>query len=123
MVYGAINQLLINHIPEITFPIVTFIYVFFYHRLIIFLEKIVRGGTQAAFENRPGIVRIFRMGDSFVIFIVSIFFIIPLLKKILEKYLEPKLETPYLFFIVLGIMGVAYLYYILIYTKHLHDNR
>lgn len=122
MVYDSINNFLINHIEEITFAVVTLIYVFFYQKLILLLEKIFRAATQAAFEERPNVIKAVRIVDSFLIFIFTIFFVIPLVKLLLEKYLEPKLHTSYLFFIVLGVIGISYVYYILVYSRHLHNN-
>ena len=122
MIYDSINNFLINHVGEITLAVVTLIYIFFYQKLILLLEKIVRAVSNATFENKPGVVNALRIVDSFVIFLFTIFFLIPIAKILLEKYLEPKLNTPYLFFIVLGVIGVSYIYYILVYSKHLHNN-
>ena len=122
MIYDSINNFLINHVGEITLAVVTLIYIFFYQKLILLLEKIVRAVSNATFENKPGVVNALRIVDSFVIFLFTIFFLIPIAKILLEKYLEPKLNTPYLFFIVLGVIGLSYIYYILVYSKHLHNN-
>ena len=121
--YATINNYLITHIPEISFIIVTLIYLFFYRYMFLLLEKLVRGISNALFENKPRTLSLIRYADSFIVFIITFILLIPLGKVILEKVLEPYLKTQYLTWIVLTVFIGSYIYYMLIYSKHLHDSK
>jgi len=121
--YATINNFLIKYIPEISFVIVTLIYLFFYRYIFLLLEKIARGISNALFENKPNILALTKYVDSFFVFIITFILLIPLGKVILEKLLEPHLKTQYLTWIVLGIFAGSYLYYLFFYSKHLHGEK
>lgn len=118
-IYSIINDFFIRHIAEIAFVFVSLIYIFFYKYLFIISERIFRGLTISIFENSPMIMQILGFIDSFIIFVLTLIFIIPLFKKVLNSYLEPLLNTYYLTVIVAVFFVLSYLYYILIYRKHL----
>ncbi len=121
--YTTINNFLIKYIPEISFVIVTLIYLFFYKDIFLLLEKIARGISNALFENKPNILALTKYIDSFFVFIITFIILIPLGKIILEKLLEPYLKTQYLAWIVLAIFAASYLYYLFFYSKHLHGDK
>lgn len=121
--YTTINNFLIKYIPEISFVIVTLIYLFFYKYIFLLLEKIARGISNALFENKPNILALTKYIDSFFVFIITFIILIPLGKIILEKLLEPYLKTQYLAWIVLAIFAASYLYYLFFYSKHLHGDK
>src|SRR3989344_4592862 len=121
-IYGITNDFFINHIPEIAFVFVSLIYIFFYKYLFIFSERIFRGLTFSIFENSPTVMQIIGLVDSFIVFIITLIFILPLVKKVLHLYLEPLLNTYYLTYIVAVFFALSYLYYVMIYRKHLTDS-
>src|SRR3989344_8937881 len=94
--YGIVNDFFISHIAEIAFIFVSLTYIFFYKYLFILSERVFRGLTFSIFENKPGIMKMIGFVDSFIIFIITLIFIIPLFKKVLHAYIEPALDTYYL---------------------------
>src|SRR3989344_9080491 len=118
-IYDIVNDFFINHIEEIGFIIVSLIYIFFYKYLIVFSERVFRGLTFSVFENSPTIMNIIGFVDSFIVFVLTLIFIIPLFKKALHLYLEPLLDTYYLTYIVAIFFVSSYMYYVLVYRKHL----
>jgi len=121
--YNTINNFLIKHISEITFAFVSLIYIFFWRYLFLLLEKIFRSFSQYFFNNRPILGKVLQAVDSFFVFIISALLLIPFMKIMLEKYLEPQLKTPNLTWIVLAALIASYLYYMLFYSKHIHDEK
>ena len=121
--YTAINNYLIKHIPEISFVLVTLLYLFFYRYVFLLLEKITRGISNALFENSPKILSMTKYLDSFLVFLITFLLLIPLGKVVLEKVLEPYLKTPYLTWILLAVFAGSYLYYVFFYSKHLHGEK
>src|SRR3989338_2605891 len=86
--YGAVNDFFIRHIAEIGFIIISLVYIFFYRYIFIISERIFRGITFSLFENRPIVLRTIGFVDSFIIFILTLIFIIPLIKKILHDFIK-----------------------------------
>ena len=121
-IYEIVNNFFINHIEEIAFVFVSLIYIFFYKYLLIFSERIFRGLTFSIFENSPTIMNIIGFVDSFIVFVITLIFIIPLFKSGLHLYLEPLLDTYYLTYIVAIFFVSSYVYYVLVYRKHLTDK-
>ena len=121
--YTTINNFLIKYISEVTFILVTLIYIFTHRYVFLFLEKIIRGMTNAIFENKDWVAGLLKYIDSFFVFILSFLIIIPFGKILLEKYLEPYLKNEYLTWIFLGTLAFSYLYYTLFYSKHLHGDK
>jgi len=74
------------------------------------------------FENKPTIMEVIGFVDSFVIFVLTLVLVIPLFKKILNSYIEPLLNTQYLTIIVIVFFSLSYLYYILVYRKHIQQG-
>ena len=120
--YNTINNFLIKHISEITFAFVSLIYIFFWRYFFLLVERAAEGATSALFSNHPNWKSVLKFADSFMVFILTALLLIPLIKILLEKYLEPRLSTPYLTWIVLGAVIISYIYYMLVYSKHLHDK-
>jgi len=120
--YGAVNDFFIRHIAEIGFIIISLVYIFFYKYIFIISERIFRGITFSLFENRPIVLRTIGFVDSFIIFILTLIFIIPLIKKILHDFIEPALSNDYLTLMVVVFFVLSYLYYLLVYRKHLREN-
>ena len=119
--YESLNGYFIDHIPELSFIFASLIYVFFYKYIFIVAERIFRGVTFSLFENRPTIMQVISFIDSFIIFVLTLVLIIPLFKKVLEKFIEPLLDNNYLTVIVLVLFILSYLYYILVYRKHIRE--
>lgn len=117
--YDIINDFFIRHIEEIAFIFVSLIYIFFYRYLFVLSERIFKGLTFSLFENKPSIMTIIGFVDSFFVFIITLILIIPLFKKVLHSYIEPILDTYYLTFIVLIFFTASYIYYILVYRRHI----
>src|SRR3989344_2136010 len=121
--YTTINNFLIQHISEVAFILVTLIYIFTHRYFFLFLEKVIRGMTNAIFENKQWVTNMLHFIDSFFVFIITFLILVPLGKILLEKYLEPQLSTQYLTWIMLGVLAASYLYYTLFYSKHLHGDK
>ena len=121
--YQTINNFLIQHLSEVTFILVTLIYIFTHRYVFLLLEKAMHGMTNAVFENRQWVTGILKYIDSFFVFILAFLIIIPFGKIFLEKYLEPQLKNEYLTWIFLGALAFSYLYYTLFYSKHLHGDK
>ena len=58
-------------------------------------------------SNHPNWKSVLKFADSFMVFILTALLLIPLIKILLEKYLEPRLSTPYLTWIVLGAVIIS----------------
>ena len=117
-IYDPVNGFLLNHIPEIAFVLLSLIYIFFWKYVFLFFERIFRGISYSFFENRPTLMNILGYVDSFFIFMVTVIFAIPLMKKLLEGHIEPLLDTKYLLIVVLVLFALSYLYYYLVYSRH-----
>ncbi len=120
--YSAVNDFFIRHIEEIGFIFVSLVYIFFYRYVFLVSERIFRGITFSLFENRPTMMQVISFVDSFVVFVLTLVLIIPLLKGILHRYIEPLLNNNYLTIFVLVFFILSYLYYILIYRKHIQQG-
>ena len=118
VIYDSINGFLLNRVEDIGFIIISLIYIFFWKYIFLFLEKIFRGLTFSFFENKQALLGLIKTIDSFVIFILSVIFVIPLIRIILQKYITPLLNTKYLTIIVLVFFILAYLYFYLVYSRH-----
>lgn len=116
--YDPINGFLLNHIPEIAFVLLSLIYIFFWKYVFLFFERIFRGISYSFFENRPTLMNILGYVDSFFVFMITVIFAVPLMKNLLEEYIEPLLNTKYLFIVVLVFFILAYVYYYLVYSRH-----
>lgn len=116
--YNPVNAFLLKHIPEIAFVLLSLIYIFFWKYVFLFFERIFRGISYSFFENRPTLMNILGYVDSFFIFMVTVIFAIPLMKKLLEGHIEPLLDTKYLLIVVLVLFALSYLYYYLVYSRH-----
>ncbi len=118
VIYDSINGFLLNRVEDIGFIIISLIYIFFWKYIFLFLERIFRGLTFSFFENKSALLGIIKTIDSFVIFVLSVIFVIPLIRIILQKYITPLLNTKYLTIIVLVFFILAYLYFYLVYSRH-----
>src|SRR3989338_2139209 len=105
--YQTINNFLIQHLSEVTFILVTLIYIFTHRNVFLLLEKAMHGMTNAVFENRQWVTGILKYIDSFFVFILAFLIIIPFGKIFLEKYLEPQLKNEYLTWIFLGALAFS----------------
>ena len=120
--YESLNNFFVNNIEELGFIFISLIYIFFYRYIFIIAERIFRGVTFSLFENKPTIMEVIGFVDSFVIFVLTLVLVIPLFKKILNSYIEPLLNTQYLTVIVIVFFSLSYLYYILVYRKHIQQG-
>lgn len=118
LIYNPANEYLLKHISEIGFVFVSLVYIFFWKYVFIFMERVFRGFTFSLFENTPAIMSLLGTIDSFVIFVLTVLLVIPLIKVGLQKYINPLLNTEYLFVIVVVFFIISYLYYYFVYSRH-----
>ncbi|MBI4159468.1 hypothetical protein HY500_04415 [Candidatus Woesearchaeota archaeon] len=119
LLYIPVNDFLIRHIPELAFILISLMYIFFWRYVFLFLERAFRGLSFSFFENTPTIMKILGFVDSFIIFLVTVVLVIPLIKSMANKYIEPLLDNNYLTIIVIIFFISSYLYYSFVYSRHL----
>lgn len=123
LIYHPINGFLLKHIEEVVFVFISLIYIFFWKYVFILLEKLFRGLTYSFLENKNIFIVLIRTIDSFLIFVLSVLFVIPLMKIGLQKYITPLIATKYLLVIVTVFFIASYLYYYFVYSRHYLGKR
>lgn len=123
LIYHPINGFLLKHIEEVIFVFISLIYIFFWKYVFILLEKLFRGLTYSFLENRNILIGLIRTTDSFLIFVLSVLFVIPLMKIGLQKYITPLIATKYLLVIATVFFVASYLYYYFVYSRHYLGKR
>ena len=118
LIYHPINGFLLKHVDEVVFVFISLIYIFFWKYVFILSEKLFRGFTYSFFENKNILIGLIRTIDSFIIFVLSVLFVIPLMKIGLQKYITPLLNTRYLLVIATVFFIISYIYYYFVYSRH-----